>query len=364
MRTILLLAIAGGVVITACERGPAPTSDRTSRPAPAAAVQTAAVQTAATFAADSLTASERGLFGALPAVYAVNGIQPSRAQVDLGRRLYYENLLSGGHDVSCNSCHPLNAYGADGRPVSYGDAGHTGARNSPTVYNAAGQAHQFWDGRAASVEEQAKGPILNPAEMAMPEPAAVLEHLQALPAYRAAFRAAFPGDPNPITYDNVGRAIGAFERGLVTPARWDRLLAGDKSALTPQEVRGARAFVANGCAACHNGVLVGGGSLQPLGRVRQWPMRADSGRFAVTGNPKDLYVFKVPTLRNVARTGPYFHDGSVSSLDEAIRLMARHQVGRELTPAQVADIHAWLTSLTGELPRAYIAEPQLPASQQ
>jgi cytochrome c peroxidase len=359
MRTILPLVIAGAVAIAACGRDNAPPPDRALRTAPPSAPQTAVA-----FAPDSLTASERGLFGALPVAFAANGVRPNRAEVDLGRMLYYDNLLSGGHDVSCNSCHPLNAYGADGRPVSYGDAGHTGSRNSPTVYNAAGQAHQFWDGRAASVEEQAKGPILNPAEMAMPEPAAVLEHLQALPAYRAAFHAAFPGEPNPITYDNVGRAIGAFERGLVTPARWDRLLTGDRSALSRQEVRGAREFVANGCAACHNGVLVGGGSLQPLGRARQWPVRADSGRFAVTGNPADLYVFKVPTLRNVAQTGPYFHDGSVSSLDEAIRLMARHQVGRELSAQQVADIHAWLASLTGELPRAYIAQPQLPAQQQ
>ena len=354
MRTIFFLVAAGAVAVTACERGrtPAPDVARTTAVAPAPA------------AVDSLTSSERGLFGPLPVAYAANGVQPSRAQVDLGRRLYYETLLSGGHDISCNSCHPLNAYGADGRPVSYGDAGQRGSRNSPTVYNAAGQAHQFWDGRAATVEEQAKGPVLNPAEMAMPDPDAVLAHLDAIPAYRAAFRAAFPGERNPITYENVGRAIGAFERGLVTPARWDRLLAGDRSALSRQEVRGAKAFIANGCAACHNGALVGGGSFQPLGRAARWPAVTDSGRFTVTGNPADLYVFKVPTLRNVARTGPYFHDGSVSSLDEAIRLMARHQVGRELTADQVADIRAWLTSLTGELPRAYIAQPQLPASQQ
>src|SRR5690348_8793765 len=171
MRTTCSLVLAGAVAFAACEPSPAPASDRTP---PATA--TVATATAAT---DSLTASERGLFGVLPAVYAATGVQPTRPQIDLGRSLYYENLLSGGHDVSCNSCHPLNAYGADGRPVSYGDAGHTGARNSPTVYNAAGQAHQFWDGRAASVEEQAKGPILNPAEMAMPAPAAVLEHLRA-----------------------------------------------------------------------------------------------------------------------------------------------------------------------------------------
>ena len=309
---------------------------------------------------DSLTPAELALFAPLPAAFLDRGAAPSRARIGLGRTLYYENLLSGGHNVSCNSCHPLNGFGADGRPLSFGDHGQLGGRNAPSVYNAAGQTVQFWDGRAATVEEQAKGPILNPAEMGMPAPGAVLEHLRASPVYRAAFRAAFPDETDPITYDNVGRAIGAFERGLVTPSRWDRRLGGDRSALTPEETRGAKAFIANGCAGCHNGALVGGGSLRPVGLVHPWPIVSDSGRYRVTGQPADLYVFKVPSLRNVARTGPYFSDGSVASLDDAIRLMAWHQLGRRLSGAEIADIHAWLNSLTGELPAAYIAQPPLP----
>jgi cytochrome c peroxidase len=354
MRTNLSFIVAGAVLMTACGRG-----DTSARR------DTTVSDTAGPAGAlDSLTAAERALFAPLPQVFADRGVQPTPAQVDLGRMLFYETLLSGGHDVSCNTCHALNGYGADGRRVSFGSVGHTGNRNSPTVYNAAGQALQFWDGRSPSVEEQAKGPILNPDEMAMPAPGAVLDHLRALAPYRAAFRAAFPRQADPINYDNVGRALGAFERGLVTPGRWDRWLAGDGSALTPQELRGVKTFVTVGCAGCHSGALVGGGSLQRVGVTQPWPNQADSGRYRVTGKAADLFVFKVPALRNATKTGPYFHDGSVASLEEAIRLMGHHQLDRELTPGQLADIHAWLAALTGELPAAYIAQPPLPGGGQ
>lgn len=244
--------------------------------------------------------------------------------------------------------------------MSFGDVGHAGERNAPSVYNAAGQAAQFWDGRAATVEEQAKGPVLNPKEMAMPDSGAVLAHMLASPEYRAAFRRAFPSQRDPISYDNIGRAIGAFERGLVTPGRWDRYLAGDASALSPSEERGAAIFVHAGCAGCHGGSYVGGGSFQKLGLVQPWPSLADSGRIRITHRASDLYVFKVPSLRNVEKTGPYFHDGAVASLDSAILLMGRHQLGIELTAAERADIRAWLSSLTGELPGDYIAQPPQP----
>jgi cytochrome c peroxidase len=300
------------------------------------------------------------MFAALPPTMAGPGRAPTPAQIALGRALFHDTRLSDGHDVSCNTCHSLNGYGADGRRVSFGSLGHTGGRNSPSVYNAAGQIAQFWDGRAATVEEQAKGPILNPAEMAMPDSGAVLAHLRESPAYVATFRAAFPGEAQPITYDNVGRAIGAFERGLVTPARWDRFLAGDSTALTAAERQGLATFVRAGCAGCHGGAYVGGQAFRPLGGSRPWPSHADSGRFQVTHQAGDLFVFKVPSLRNVEKTGPYFHDGSVASLDSAIRLMGRHQLGVELTDAQVHDIRAWLGALTGELPAAYIAEPPRP----
>jgi cytochrome c peroxidase len=301
------------------------------------------------------------MFAPLPARMDAAGGAPSEARIALGRTLFYETLLSDGHDVSCNSCHALNGYGADGRNVSFGHKGQQGSRNANTVYNAAGQVAQFWDGRDPNVEEQAKGPILNPAEMGMPNAGAVLEHLRASAKYRAAFAAAFRGESDPITYDNVGRAIGAFERGLVTPSRWDAYLKGDTAAITMQEKRGARTFVAAGCTACHAGAYVGGAMFEKAGLVNPWPLTADSGRIAVTKLPADRYVFKVPVLRNVEKTGPYFSDGSVASLDSAIVMMGHYQLGVALTAPQVRDIHAWLRSLTGQIPVTYVAEPQLPA---
>jgi cytochrome c peroxidase len=307
-----------------------------------------------------LTRADLAMFGTLPARMDVPGQPSTEAQVALGRTLYYENVLSEGHDVSCNSCHPLNAFGADGRRVSFGHKGQLGSRNSPTVYNAAAEVAQFWDGRAPTVEEQAKGPILNPAEMGMPNSAAVLEHLKASPKYRAAFAAAYAGQSDPVTYDNVGRAIGAFERGLVTPSRWDAFQSGDSSVLTIEEKRGIKTFIAAGCASCHGGSLVGGRLFQKAGLRQPWPSVADSGRIALTHNASDLYVFKVPSLRNVEMTSPYFSDGSIASLDSAIVMMGRHQLGIELSARQVGDIHAWLRTLTGTIPVAYVAEPPLP----
>jgi cytochrome c peroxidase len=304
--------------------------------------------------------SELAMFAPLPSVMPAPGVSITPAAIALGRKLYHEPLLSNGHDVSCNTCHALNAYGADGRRVSLGDLGHAGDRNAPSVYNAAGQIAQFWDGRAPTVEAQAKGPILNGSEMAMPDSAAVLTHLRASPEYARAFAAAFPGEQQPITYDNVGRAIGAFERGLVTPSPWDRYLRGDSAAVTAAQLRGFTTFVRVGCVSCHAGPYVGGQSFRKLGQVTPWPALSDSGRIKVTNEPGDLYVFKVAALRNVERTGPYFHDGSVSSLDSAILLMGRHQLGRELTAEQIASIRQWLGTLTGELPAAYIAEPPRP----
>lgn len=306
------------------------------------------------------TKAELAMFAPLPKVMLAPGMTITPTQIALGRRLFYENVLSNGHDVSCNTCHSLNGYGADGRKVSFGDLGHAGDRNAPSVYNAAAQIAQFWDGRAATVEAQAKGPILNPGEMAMPDSAAVLAHMRGSTSYVAAFKAAFPSEKQPITYDNVGRAIGAFERELVTPSRWDRYLKGDSSAITSAELRGFTTFTRVGCVSCHAGAYVGGQSFQKLGLVKPWPALHDSGRIVVTKKPSDLYVFKVPVLRNVEKTGPYFHDGSVASLDSAILLMGRHQLGRELTKAQIASIRAWFGTLTGELPAAAIAEPPRP----
>jgi cytochrome c peroxidase len=286
----------------------------------------------------------------------------SEDKIALGRMLYFDKRLSRNQDVACNSCHHLDAYGVDGQPNSVGDKGQHGGRNSPTVYNAAGYLAQFWDGRARDVEEQAKGPILNPVEMAMPSAAAVVARLKSIPGYVTAFEKAFPANKDALTYDNLGRAIGAFERGLTTPARWDKFLLGDKTALTAGEMEGLKVFTNVGCMVCHTGELLGGNSYQRAGAVEPWATQSDVGRESVTKNANDKMMFKVPTLRNIEKTAPYFHDGSAKTLEDAVHVMGRHQLGLDLSNEEVTSIVTWLHSVTGELPTAYIAEPQLPPS--
>lgn len=300
------------------------------------------------------------MMGSLPAAMpsAANPTTPEK--IALGRMLFYDARLSKDNTVSCNSCHNLEKYGVDGLRFSLGVNGQKGGRNSPTVYHAAGQVLQFWDGRSPDVEEQAKGPVLNPVEMAMTSPAEVEAKLRAVPGYARLFAEAFPDQKQPVTFDNMALAIGVFERGLTTPSRWDRFLAGDRSALTEQEFSGHHEFMHSGCATCHNGPFVGGRSLQKLGAVKAWPEGSDNGRESVTKSRTDSMVFKVPTLRNVAQTAPYFHDGSVARLDEAVRRMAEHQLGQKLSERQVSQIVAWLNTLTGEIPREYIRKPVLP----
>jgi cytochrome c peroxidase len=285
---------------------------------------------------------------------------PNGAEVDLGRMLYFDKRLSKTGTQSCNSCHPLAQYGADHLETSPGYDGTRGTRNSPTVYNAAGSFVQFWDGRATNVEEQAKGPIVNPTEMGMKDAAHVERTLQAIHGYEVEFRKAFPKDKRPLSYDNVARAIGAFERGLVTPSRWDSYLNGNKSALSKAEVEGLRVFTNIGCMVCHTGEFLGGSMFEKVGAVEPWTNQKDLGRFAVTHMEGDRMVFKVPSLRNIGETAPYFHDGSAKTLSTAVHLMGRHQLGLELTEAEVASISLWLNSLTGDLPLEYIKEPRLP----
>jgi cytochrome c peroxidase len=298
----------------------------------------------------------KGVFGVLPAEApsAANPITPEK--IELGRQLYFDKRFSISQTLSCNTCHQLSNSGVDNEPTSKGHKGQRGARNSPTVYNAAFHFAQFWDGRAADVEEQAKGPVLNPVEMGMPNAAYVLEVLESIPGYKPLFEKAFPGDPDPIDYDNFGRAIGAFERRLVTPAPFDDFLGGRLDALSDAQVDGLAKFMDIGCPTCHMGATVGGLMFQKLGVVHPYETK-DAGRFEATKNEADRGFFKVPSLRNVAKTGPYFHDGGVASLDEAIRRMGWHQLGKELTPADVASIAAFLGSLTGTPDASYIAAP-------
>ena len=309
--------------------------------------------------ARALADQARAIFGPLPGVAESPANPITEAKVELGRMLYYEARLSRSHEISCNSCHMLDRFGVDGEATSPGHKGQRGDRNSPSTYNAALHVAQFWDGRAADVEEQSTGPMMNPVEMAMPGPEQVIQTLVSIPGYGEAFREAFPDDPRPVNLGNVALAIGAFERGLLTPGPLDRFMEGDLEALDAAQQRGLRTFVATGCTTCHNGTAVGGAMFQKLGLVHAYETE-DVGREKVTGAETDRFVFKVPSLRNVAETGPWFHDGSVKSLDEAVRLMAWHQLGRELTGAEVRDILAFLGSLTGEIDWGYVAAPELP----
>jgi len=343
-----LVALAS--LATACKK---------DAPPPAPAETAAPAVAAAPVAIDP--AQARAMFQPLGGRFDTADNPATPAKIVLGRMLYFDTRLSKNHDISCNSCHDLAKGGVDGQRFSKGHKGQLGGRNAPTVYNAAGQLAQFWDGRAADVEAQAKGPVLNPVEMAMPDEHYVLTVLKSIPGYRDAFAAAFPGQADPITYDNFGRAVGAFERGLVTPSRFDRFLDGDDLALTTTERRGLAVFAATGCTACHNGPLLGGGSYQKLGAVQAY-QTADLGRYEVTKQDADKQMFKVPILRNIAATAPYFHDGSIADLPTTVRTMAQVQLGKTLTDAEVADLVAFLGALSGAAPGDYIAAPALPPS--
>ncbi|MCB9523777.1 MAG: c-type cytochrome [Myxococcales bacterium] len=304
----------------------------------------------------------RKMFQALPDDMP-SGTNPiTEEKVALGRMLYFEKRISKNHDISCNSCHDLAKYGVDNEATSPGHKGQRGDRNSPTVYNAAGHLAQFWDGRAADVEAQAKGPVLNPVEMAMPDEAKVLEVLSSMPEYVEAFKKAFPDEAEPVTYDNFARAVGAFERKLVTPSRFDQYLKGDDTVLTNLEKQGLKLYVETGCTTCHNGAYLGGMMYQKLGLVKAWPELKDEGRSKVTGNEAEKYFFKVPSLRNIAKTGPYLHDGSVKDLKTMVSMMAEYQLGRTLEASDVEAIVAFLESTTGPLPLDYIKAPELPKS--
>ncbi len=274
--------------------------------------------------------------------------EKNAALIKLGKMLYMDPRLSVNDKISCNSCHGLNNYGVDNEPTSPGHEGKRGGRNSPTTMNAALHIAQFWDGRASDVEAQALGPILNPVEMGMPTKGAVVQKIQAIDEYQVLFAEAFSESKHPFNYNNIGKAIGAFERTLLTPSRFDDFLNGDEDALNKSEKKGLKKFMRMGCANCHNGVAIGGNSYKKIGLVEPYETE-DMGRYEVTGLESDKKVFKVPSLRNITKTAPYFHDGSVETLDEAIQLMAKHQLGRDhVGHGMVRDIKAFLGSLTGK----------------
>jgi cytochrome c peroxidase len=290
--------------------------------------------------------SVKAIFPPLPLEDAAK--QP-KALVALGKKLYMDTRLSKNGKISCNTCHNVATFGVDNEPTSPGHEGVRGGRNSPSSFNAALHVAQFWDGRAKDVEEQALGPVLNPVEMGMASAAAVEAQIASDKEYVAMFKAAFPDEKNPITFKNFGKAVGSFERTLLTPSRYDAFAKGDVTALSAEEKKGLKKFMETGCTSCHMGSTFGGSIYQKLGLVAPYPTK-DLGRFEVTKNEQDKFFFKVPSLRNVAETGPYFHDGSVSDLSSAVTLMAKHQLGRDLSDQDTASIVTFLKALTGEIP--------------
>jgi len=316
-------------------------------------------------AQDALLARAQALFKPIPyEPPAIPGVAGTPAQVELGRMLYFEPRLSKSHAIACNSCHMVGLGGADLQETSVGHEWQRGGRNAPTVLNAVFNTAQFWDGRAKDLEEQAGGPMVNPVEMGTTE-THVLEQLRGIPGYVQAFGRAFPGSGDPITFDNVRNAIAVFEATLLTPdAPFDRFLRGDPSALTADQRQGLTLFMDKGCAGCHNGINVGGGQYAPFGVVERPGAEilppADTGRFQVTQTPSDQYVFKVPTLRNIELSPPYFHSGRVWDLRQSVGVMGASQLGARLSDAEIDSITRFLLALTGEQPK--VVYPQLPPS--
>lgn len=286
----------------------------------------------------------------------------TQSKVELGKKLFYDPRISLSGVISCNTCHNMATYGADNVKTSLGHKFETGGRNAPTVLNAGLQIAQFWDGRAKDLEEQAKGPVLNPLEMAMPDPDLVLNRLKTIPGYVEEFKQTFPDSEQPVNYDNFAKAVASFERTLTTPSRFDQFLEGNDDALNEQEKQGLQTFIDKGCTSCHNGIDVGGGMFQKFGVVKPYKNQEDLGRYKITNNESDKYVFKVPSLRNVTRTYPYFHDGGVWDIREAVRTMGETQLGVELDEKEITDIVAFLDSLTGVIPENALKMPVLPPS--
>jgi cytochrome c peroxidase len=278
---------------------------------------------------------------------------------ELGKKLYFDPRLSKSGFISCNSCHNLSRGGSDNLPTSIGDQWQKGPINAPTVLNSSLSIAQFWDGRAADLKEQAGGPIANPGEMAFPHTLAV-GVLGSIPEYLREFKQVFGKDV--IEIDDVTSAIAEFEKTLVTPnSRFDQWLLGNKSALTEQELSGYQLFKESGCVACHNGPAVGGAAFKKMGVIEPYSANSPAeGRSAVTGKDADRFNFKVPSLRNVELTYPYFHDGAAPTLSEAVNTMGRIQLGKNFTDEENARIVAFLKTLTGEQPTFTL--PKLPPS--
>jgi cytochrome c peroxidase len=293
-------------------------------------------------------------------------------KIELGKTLWFDPRLSVSGTISCNSCHNIMGAGDDGRPVSIGVHGQLGGVGAPTVWNSAYNTVQFWDGRAGSLEEQAKGPLVNDKEMGMKDHDMAVGRIRRLPGYVTQFKKVFPTDPDPVSIDNIARALASFERTLITPdSPFDLFKRGNKKAMSEQALRGMKLVEQVGCTSCHTGpnfngegFAMGEGNFQPFPQIpgskfdTMYKLTDDLGRFNVTKNVEDKNKWRVPTWRNVALTAPYFHNGEVKTLQEAVRVMAKTQLAIDLNDEQVADIVEFLNALTGKFPK--LVTPRLP----
>ncbi|HVN96133.1 MAG TPA: cytochrome c peroxidase [Syntrophorhabdaceae bacterium] len=305
------------------------------------------------------------IFGPLPKTMRSANNSITADKVALGKMLFYETRISVDQTVSCVRCHPIGLYAADGLKKSIGNNCKINPRNAPTVFNAAGQISAHWIGNRTDVEDQAKQAMVGPPSFGMPSYEAVEKRLKEIRGYAPLFARAFPGEKDPVNVDNLAKAIGAFERTLVTPSRFDAFVKGNPTALAAAEKKGLKTFIETGCTNCHSGAYVGGKMYQKFGVFEPyWQYTGskdiDEGRYAVTNNESDKYVFKVPVLRNVEMTSPYFHDGSVDGLRDVVFIMGKIQVGKSPTDEQVGEIILFLKSLTGRLPDDALRVPVLP----
>jgi cytochrome c peroxidase len=308
----------------------------------------------------------RSLFRAVPKDMATPDFPVIPERVRLGHALFFDPRMSVDGTESCSRCHLPALSGTDGLPKSVGVHGQPVPRNAPTVLNAGLYFRQHWDGVFANVEEQAKVALLGPA-FGNPDYPTAMARVKAIPGYAALFQQAFPDDANPISEDNWAKAIGAYERTLVSSSRFDEYLEGKPDALSAAERKGLKTFIDTGCVDCHSGRGVGGGGFEKFGVISDYwkatgSQDIDKGRFLLTKQPDDLYKFKVPGLRDVAMTPPYFHDGSVDTLPRAVRIMAKVQLDADLSDAEAGAIVTFLGSLTGPLPENFARAPMLPAA--
>lgn len=310
-----------------------------------------------------LRATALEIFKPLPSTYpAVRDNPITQEKIDLGKALFFDPRLSASGVFSCNSCHNLATGGDDNLETSIGHGWQKGPRNSPTALNAVFNDAQFWDGRAEDLKAQAKGPIQAGVEMAN-TPVQVVETLKSMPKYVEWFQAAFPGEADPVTFDNMAKAIEAFEATLITPAPFDAYLNGDEAAMTEEQKQGLVLFMDKGCASCHSGINLGGNGYYPFGLIEKPGAEVlpenDKGRFAVTATADDSYVFRAAPLRNVTLTAPYFHSGKVWNLRQAVAIMGTSQLGEDMSDDDVERIVAFLGALEGRLPE--VVYPVLPA---